>query len=277
MNCGQVAGKIEDFIKCYVAGIAAKGVVIGISGGLDSAVVVMLALRALGQDKVFGVLLPYVDMDGAHDADVWAEAKNIIKDARTFLDCFPMSFQVVDIRPMVSAIASVVLPSDGFMSKGSDAYNKLMGNLKARVRMCILYGIANRDSRLVLGTTNKSELAIGYFTKFGDGACDIEPIADLYKTEVFELAKYLKVPEQIIKKKPSADLWAGQTDEGEIGMTYKKLDKILKRMEHEYVKAWDLNNGLLGGEKVRDIVVSSEHKRNIPPVCEIDAKLKEEK
>jgi NAD+ synthase len=143
-----------------------------------------------------------------------------------------------------------------------------VANLKPRIRMVILYEYANNHSCLVVGTTNRSEHEIGYFTKHGDGACDIEPIQHLYKTEIFELAKYLGIPDCIINKAPSADLWEGQTDEGEIGLTYKQLDKCLKLWEMPDFDDDDMKKvGVTSKEveRVRSLLSKSGHKRRLPP------------
>lgn len=146
------------------------------------------------------------------------------------------------------------------------------GNIKARIRMTILYQYANRTNCLVAGTTNKSEWMIGYFTKHGDGGADIEPIQHLYKTQIYDLAKYLDIPNELVDKPPSAGLWDGQTDEGELGMSYPYLDKILQFIEDrqliekeesyhlaewQNIKEKDIN-------KVIDMINKSEHKRRIP-------------
>ena len=149
-----------------------------------------------------------------------------------------------------------------------DNNNLAIGNLKARIRMSIIYFYANSKNYLVCGTGNKSEILIGYFTKHGDGACDIEPIGDLYKTDVYELAKYLEIPQEIIDKPPRAGLWNNQTDEDEIGMTYKLLDKILYRFIEKEIDADSIAKELdIEVNEVNDIinrVERNQHKTQVP-------------
>jgi len=207
-----------------------KKVFIGISGGIDSAVTAALCARILDRDKVFGILMPY-----GQQSD--------LQDSRDIVKLLGIKSFEVDIKPMV----------DSF----NYFNNKLVkANLMARTRMSVLYSYANLHEGLVMGTTNKSEFSIGYFTKYGDGGCDIEVIAELYKTEIFQLAKYLEIPEKFINKKPSAGLWVGQTDESEMGFTYNDLDKFL---QGGHVDA-DVKN------KINNLIKNSEHKRNLPPI-----------
>lgn len=236
MEYEKIAKQIEDFLKEKTESL--NGGVIGISGGIDSAVVAFLSVRALGKSKVYGLLMPY--------------GKQNTQDAEEVAKILGISYDIVNIKPLVKKFEKA-LPFFG---------EKLTkGNLMARVRMCLLYGAANQQKKLVLGTTNKSEFLIAYYTKYGDGGVDIEPIGDLYKTEVWELAKHLGVPQRIIEKTPSADLWPDQTDEGEIGMDYHTLDKILQG------ETEGIDSRLI--EKVEHLKRSSEHKRKTPPIAEV--------
>lgn len=216
-------------IKKYVGD---KNVVLGISGGIDSAVTASLCVNALGPEKVIGIMLPY-----GQQSD--------IKDSQSIISHLKINFFTVDIKPIV------------------DQYNfsdrLVLANIMARTRMTLLYAYANTQNALVVGTTNKSEFAIGYFTKHGDGACDLEPIAELYKTEVFQLAKYLNIPKNIITKKPTAGLWDGQTDENEFGFTYNDLDKFLQG------ESVDSDTTI----KIKNLIKASEHKRHLPPIIPI--------
>jgi len=183
-------------------------------------------------------------------------AEQDLDDAVKVVNLFCDHSQVVDLRP---AFVKMLAAFGGVLYKNRLAF----GNLKARLRMAALYYEANRANALVCGTTNKTELCLGYFTKHGDGAVDIEPIADVWKTDIFELARYLCVPDCIVDKPPSAGLWEGQTDEDEIGMTYAEIDAALKRIEE----------GVAGGgidEPIYGMMKASEHKRTMAPVCRLE-------
>ena len=233
MDFLSVEKKIEDFISKQVKTAGAHGVVLGLSGGIDSAVVATLAARALGPENVLALVMPSLvtKHDDVDDAELVAEQLEI-------------ATRIIPIKDILESYEPHISHDD-----------LAMGNLAARVRMCLLYYHANHFNYLVAGTGNKSEISIGYFTKFGDGGCDIQPIGDLYKTQVFELAGTLGVSRKIVNKKPSAGLWPGQTDEKEIGITYEKLDKMLAdRIENIHVKK---------------MVNASEHKREPPKVCKL--------
>lgn len=252
MNCEKVANTIQTELKNFIGD---KNAVIGISGGLDSAVVATLCVNAVGKDKVIGVEMPY--------------GKQSIQDGCTLvkhLDIVKRDY-VINIKSTVDGFKSTLwmLPDDKIAS----------GNIRARVRMIILYDFANSMNGLVIGTGNKTELMLGYETKFGDGGCDIEPIGDLYKTEVFELAKYLGVPDCIINKAPSAELWEGQTDEGEIGMSYAEMDGILKEIKNIGVSELVTKDifSKYGEKNINNIlnrIKNAEHKRNIPKTILVD-------
>jgi NAD+ synthase len=232
MNYKKIAEKIENFIKQKTAGL--EGAVLGVSGGIDSTVVAYLAVNALGKEKVYSLIMPYELNQNTTDGIELAEKLGIRQE-------------LIGIKPIVDAFENTI-----------NLENKVSkGNLMARARMCLLYAKANEKNRLVLGTSNKTEIMLGYFTKYGDGGVDIEPIGDLYKTEVWELAKYLGVDKKLIDKKPTADLWEGQTDEGEIGATYQEMDKVL-RGEITKGKVYDL---------VQKKIKNSEHKRRMPETC----------
>ncbi len=202
--------RIIEFIKHTFQSAGFADAVIGLSGGIDSAVSFVLAVRALGTEHVYPLLLPY----GALNTRGVIDVMEIIEKTK-----IPMSHITrIDIKPAVDQIVR----TDPFM----DRVRK--GNIMARMRMIYLFDAAKKHKALVLGTENKSEYELGYFTRFGDEASDVEPIMHLYKTQVYELAKYLQIPESIITKPPSADLWPEQTDEQELGFTYKKIDEALE-------------------------------------------------
>ena len=204
-----VSGQLINFLQTSFKKTGFNNAVLGLSGGLDSAVSCMLAVRALGIDHVYPILLPY----GILSTQATLDAMSVIE----LVKISPTHVTRVDIKPVL----------DPLTGKEFGMENVRRGNLMARARMMILYDNAKKRNALVVGTENKSEHLLGYFTRFGDEASDIEPLRNLYKTQVYDLAKYLGVPESILVKKPSAGLWEGQTDEGEFGFVYKDADEIL--------------------------------------------------
>jgi len=234
--------KITNFIK---ENAGDKPVVLGLSGGIDSALVAYLAVEALGTNKVHGLIMPS-DTNTKEDL----EYANLVCKK---LGLIPITYH---LSPIINEYKKIIRPED----------QKIIGNVKARMRMVLLYSKANELDGLVLGTGNKTEIAIGYFTKYGDGGVDILPIGDLYKTEVRELTRYLNIPKEIIDRPPTAGLWEGQTDENEIGMTYENLDKILLAIENNQ----NLDNfDQTEVNRVKDLIKNSEHKRKLPPICEL--------
>ncbi|CAB3289492.1 NH(3)-dependent NAD(+) synthetase [Methanocaldococcus lauensis] len=254
-NINDVIEKITNFIREKVNEANANGVVIGLSGGIDSTVTAYLCVKALGSDKVLGIIMP--------------EKNTNPKD----VEHAKMVAEKLNIKYIISEITDILkaFGTGGYVP--TREFDKIAdGNLKARIRMCILYYFANKYNLLVAGTSNKSEIYVGYGTKHGDIACDIRPIGNLFKTEVRELAKYLGVPKEIIEKPPSAGLWEGQTDEEELGIKYETLDKILKLYEEgknpdEISK--ELNVPLKDVEYVFNLIKKNEHKRTLPPTPEI--------
>ena len=235
--------KIVNWIKEQIEQARAKGIVTGLSGGVDSSVVLALAKEAVGKKKMLALILP------CHSQE------KDLKDARLIAKKFGIKTKTVDLSKVYDNLIKI-LPKANSLARA---------NLKPRLRMLTLYYFANKLNYLVCGTGNKSELLCGYFTKFGDGATDILPIGDLLKKQVRKLAKDLGVPGHIITKAPSAGLWLGQTDEGEMGISYPELDDILERLEKgkKQVLAKDKVN------KAKEMIKRSEHKRQGPPICYI--------
>lgn len=237
---GCAMGRIEQMIRYAVWSSGQQGIVIGISGGIDSAVSAAFCCRALGGERVLGFTLPTVVTAGTD-----------IEDARVLCRSFGIEHRIISIDPVLDAYRAM----PGFVDTPY-----LTGNLMARTRMAVLYYHANRERRLVCGTSNRTEYLLGYCTKFGDNAADLQPILHLYKTDIYEYARDLAVPETIIRKPPSAGLYPGQRDESEIGLPYPEIDTALRALEKN---GWKSTNPL--EEKVLAMVKSAEHKRLSAP------------
>jgi len=240
---------IHAFLRAHALGGASTGVVVGLSGGIDSALVARLARDALGPDHVLGVLLP--------DRHVGPE---LVEETVAFAAALGIARRTVPIDALEEA----------FRSAMPEVHDRVtLGNIAARIRMTALYAIARDARRLVAGTGNKSELLLGYFTKYGDGGVDLLPIGDLYKTDVWALAEQLDLPMVIRERAPSAGFWPGQTDEGELGASYADVDRVLRRLERlereeEIVRATGLPAPMVHGVLAR--VELHRHKRRLPPI-----------
>ena len=233
-------GEVEQMIRYAYWTSGCKGIVVGLSGGVDSAVAATFCCRAIGGEKVLGLSLP---ASVSNPAD--------IKDAAALCKQIGMMHRVVSIEPML----------EGFRTMPEfNESSYLLGNLMARIRMAVLYYHANRDQKIVCGTSNRSEYMLGYCTKFGDNAADFQPLLHLYKTEVYDYAQELGIPESIIKKAPSAGLWEGQRDEEEIGLSYREIDHSLQALE---LQGWEAATPT--EEKVLGLVKKSGHKRLLAP------------
>jgi NAD+ synthase len=243
--------KIDKFIREYLYDAGFRKGIIGLSGGLDSSVSAYLSAEALGKANVISVILPYktTPLNSIHDAELVSQKLGI-------------KSYTLDITPMVDSY---------FKTYEKDATPLRKGNFMARIRMCVLYDLSAKQQALVIGTGNKTEIYLGYFTQFGDGACALEPIGHLYKTEVRELAKLLGVPKHIIEKTPSAGLWPGQTDEGELGITYEKADEILYRIVDQGLKEDEIVKQGFDAKDVQHIkslIKNSQFKRQLPAMLE---------
>ncbi|MBU2633748.1 MAG: NAD+ synthase [Nanoarchaeota archaeon] len=247
--------KIVEWIKRKVKEANADGVIVGLSGGIDSSCVAILCKKAF-PNNVKGVMMPCL----SNPED--------IEHAELIANKFIIPFEIVDLEEGFKTL---------FKSINNEIYDKrkhnnlAVANIKPRLRMTTLYYLANKLNYLVVGTDNKSEEMIGYFTKYGDGGVDISPIVNLYKKDVRELAEFLEIPKNIITKKPSAGLWDGQTDEDEMGMSYEELDEILEELEqNNNFESFKEDNV----RKVKEMISKSEHKRRIPFGCKLNGELK---
>jgi NAD+ synthase len=246
-----ISGKIERFIADYVSASKANGLIIGLSGGLDSSVVLKLAVNALSSAKVHGLVMPSAVTPGQD-----------IDDAISFAKELGVQYDIIRLEAIIQN-STHSLPEN----------ERAKGNLTARIRMCLLYYHAAVKGCLVAGTSDKSERQIGFFTKFGDGAADILPIADLYKTEVRRLATFLKVPAAIVEKKSSPRLWNNHLAEEEIGLSYEKLDPILEMLVGKKRKPKDvarkLGVPLDEVQRVKEMVEKTSHKRRPAPFAKL--------
>jgi len=270
INCERVKRVLVEFIRKRIENSGFQRAVLGLSGGLDSTVVAYLAVEALPDPhNVYGLILPYKSYQSES-----------VKHARLIARKLRINSQIIEIDPMIEEYFRkfsyrrsphpAILGSEGSQVKALEYLRR--GNKMARERMSILYDWALALRGLVLGTSNKTELSMGYFTKYGDGGVDLEPLGGLYKTQVRQLAKYLGVPQPIIRMCPSAGLWPGQTDEGELGINYDELDKILYCMlekKYSIKKLLTLGFSIENVEKVKNFVKNSKHKRRLPPVAKI--------
>ncbi len=240
MNAEQLADKLASWIRDKVLAAGCKGVVVGMSGGLDSSVMAVLCQRAFPQ-SMFGVLMP------CHSS------REDEEHARAVASKFSIPTKLVALDTVFDTLLRA-LPGD----EVELSVNQLAeANLKARLRMLTLYYFANQLKYMVAGSGNRSELSVGYFTKYGDSGVDILPLGNLVKGQVKELASFLGIPQEIINKPPSAGLWQGQTDEGELGFSYEELDR--------YLVTGEASNEIK--RKIESMIAASDHKRLPPPAA----------
>jgi NAD+ synthase len=233
--------QITGWLRQYLAGAGADGYVLGLSGGVDSATTAALAVEAVGPESVLAAILPCHSQ--ATDAHL----------AHQVADTFAIPTVAVRLDDPYSALIENLPPTEHPLAAA---------NVKPRLRMICLYHLAQANNYLVLGSGNKTELMVGYYTKYGDGGVDLLPLGDLYKTEVWDLARELGVPSAVIERPPSAGLWPGQTDEDELGITYRELDRVL--MAIVAGETTSIVPSTL--ERVQRLIVGSAHKRAMPPI-----------
>ncbi len=248
INPAFVEKILTSFIQQELSKFQFKKAILGLSGGLDSSVCAFLATKALSADNVISLIMPYGQ---AFNQD--------IADAQEVAQILGIRWQIIDISPMI----------DAYYSRRPTNNKKLKGNKMARERMAILYDFSAREQALILGTSNKTELLLGYGTIHGDMASGINPLGDLYKSQIRQLAIHLGVPEKIHHKTPTAGLWAGQTDEEELGLSYERADKILfllvdnRKSKEEVIAAGFQKEEV---EKIINLIKESEFKRKLPPI-----------
>lgn len=242
----KVSSVIKKFIEKRVNGSGLNGGIIGLSGGLDSTVTLFLTVAAIGKSNVLGVSLPYQE-----------SAQRSIDDAQLAAESVGVELETIDISPI----------SDAYLRKQSNVDKLRKGNFLARIRMSILYDLSAKYSKMVIGTGNKSEKLLGYMTLWGDMACGIAPLGDLYKTQEYKLARYLETPPKIINKEPSADLWPGQTDEKELGFDYETADQVLYYLIEEGLQVGKIVRRGFDKEiveKIKTLYENTDFKRRLP-------------
>ena len=251
LNLKEVHSELVEFLRESFKKAGFSKAVLGLSGGIDSALVAYLLRDALGKENVLAIMMPYK----SSNPDSLNHAKLVVEDLK-------ISAKTIEITDMI----------DAYFKNEKEASSLRMGNKMARERMSILFDYSSKENALVVGTSNKTEIYLGYSTQFGDSACALNPIGDLYKTNIWDLSRYLKIPNELIEKKPSADLWEGQTDEQEMGLTYKEADQVLYRMLEENKTVEEVLAEGFNKDLVDNIVRRmnrSEYKRRMPLIAKI--------
>ena len=251
LNLKEVHNELVEFLRENFKKAGFSKAVLGLSGGIDSALVAYLLRDALGKENVLAIMMPYK----SSNPDSLNHAKLVIEDLK-------INSKTIEITDMI----------DAYFKNEKEATSLRMGNKMARERMSILFDYSSKENSLVVGTSNKTEIYLGYSTQFGDSACALNPIGDLYKTNIWDLSRYLKIPNELIEKKPSADLWEGQTDEQEMGLTYKEADQVLYRMLEENKTVKEILAEGFSKDLVDNILKRmnrSEYKRRMPLIAKI--------
>ena len=251
LNLKEVHSELVEFLRESFKKAGFSKAVLGLSGGIDSALVAYLLRDALGKENVLAIMMPYK----SSNPDSLNHAKLVVED-------LGINSKTIEITDMI----------DAYFKNEKEATSLRMGNKMARERMSILFDYSSKENALVVGTSNKTEIYLGYSTQFGDAACALNPIGDLYKTNIWDLSRYLKIPNELIEKKPSADLWEGQTDEQEMGLTYKEADQVLYRMLEENKTVEEVLAEGFNKDLVDNIVRRmnrSEYKRRMPLIAKI--------
>ncbi len=242
---------LVNFLREEVHKVGFKKVILGLSGGIDSALVAFLAAKAFGPENVYTVMMPYK-----------TSSRESVEHAELVVKATGINTKKVEITPMV----------EPYFAMNEDMTSLRKGNVMARTRMCVLFDNSAKEGAMVLGTSNKTEILLGYSTQFGDSASAINPIGDLYKAQIWALSEYMGVPKEVIEKKPSADLWEGQTDEQELGFSYQTADEILYYLVEERLTPEEVIS--LGYEEnvvktvVRKIKLN-QYKRKTPVIANI--------
>lgn len=235
----EIEKKVVEFVRDEVTNRGFKKVILGLSGGIDSALVAFIATKALGKENVSTLMMPYK-----------TSSPESLAHGELVVEKLGVKTKKIEITPMVDAYFET--------EKGATSLRK--GNMMARTRMAVLFDNSSKENALVIGTSNKTEILLGYGTQYGDTACGINPIGALFKAQVFELAKRFGVPKELIEKKPSADLWEGQTDEEELGFTYDLADEILFQISTERKTKEELED--MGYDKILLDTIFNKIKRN---------------
>ena len=251
LNLKEVHNELVEFLRENFKKAGFSKAVLGLSGGIDSALVAYLLRDALGKENVLAIMMPYKSSN-----------PNSLNHAKLVVEDLGINSKTIEITDMI----------DAYFKNEKEATSLRMGNKMARERMSILFDYSSKENALVVGTSNKTEIYLGYSTQFGDSACALNPIGDLYKTNIWDLSRYLKIPNELIEKKPSADLWEGQTDEQEMGLTYKEADQVLYRMLEENKTVEEILAEGFSKDLVDNILKRmnrSEYKRRMPLIAKI--------